>query len=87
MRDGDGEGKPLQIEVDIVHETPEDKRAPEAAVDYWTNRILLRPLPGPHRDELITLMRSVSPDDNETYGEYLKSMVQLIMMSPEFQLR
>ncbi len=83
----EGEDKPLQVEVDILRETPADKRTPEAAVDYWTDRILLRPLPDAHRDELVKLMREVSPNDKEAYAEYLKNMVQLIIMSPDFQLR
>ncbi len=32
------------VKVDLLAETPEGKRAPAAAVDYWLNRLLLRPV-------------------------------------------
>jgi uncharacterized protein (DUF1800 family) len=73
-----------KIAVDLVRETPEDQRAPEAAVDYWSTRILLRPLPAPQRAALIDYLGHAN---DENYWEYLTRMVQLIVMSPEFQLR
>jgi hypothetical protein len=54
-------------------------------VDYWSQRILQRPLPKRHRDELARYM--LLGNDDENYSQRLTRMVQLILMSPEFQLR
>jgi uncharacterized protein (DUF1800 family) len=80
-----GDKDETKTRVNLLNETPEDKRMPEAAVDYWSQRILQRPLPKRHRDELARYM--LLGNDDENYSQRLTRMVQLILMSPEFQLR
>lgn len=73
-----------RIDVDVAAQTPEDKRAPAAAVEYWSDRILMRQLPLDQRGALTDLIKRGGDDG---YGEYLNRAVQLIFMSPDFQLR
>ena len=72
------------FKVDILAETPTDKRAPDAALRYWAERILLRPLPDAHHTAIVATLKSA---DDSNYAESLTHAVQLILMSPQAQLR
>jgi uncharacterized protein (DUF1800 family) len=78
-------GYPLSI--DLPGLTPESQRDPVGAVDYWSERALLRPMLSEHRRALIDLMSSGDDDSDEAYRDRLNRTVQLILMSPDFQLR
>jgi uncharacterized protein (DUF1800 family) len=75
------------VRVDLVGETPQDRRSPESAVDYWSDRLLARPLPGTMRADLVDMMSKSDPEDPESTKAWLTRVVQLIVMSPEYQKR
>jgi uncharacterized protein (DUF1800 family) len=75
------------VRVDLVAETPEDKRAPEQAADYWIDRLLARPAPAEMRNDLIGMLSKADPENPESYAAWITRSVQLIVMSPEYQKR
>jgi uncharacterized protein (DUF1800 family) len=75
------------VRVDLVNQTPADRRSPESVVDYWVDRLLARPAPAIMRADLVDMMSRADPDDPESYKAWLTRTVQLIVMSPEYQKR
>jgi hypothetical protein len=60
-------------------------------VDYWIDRLLGRPMSPADRGEIV---RAVAQADNpdaplgdETFGKRIPQLVELILMSPDFQWR
>jgi uncharacterized protein (DUF1800 family) len=81
----------LSMRVDLVGQTPPSARTPNAAADYWIDRILGRPMAPADRNELV---RAIAQADNpdaplgvETFAVRLPQLVELILMSPDFQWR
>ena len=79
------------LQTDLLAQTPADLRTPTALVDYWILRILGRPLNAASRQAIIDFFsRDFAPDEpipEEDLGWMLPSMVELILMTPEFRLR
>ncbi len=80
-----------EISYDLLGVTPTDVRSPNALADFWIQRILGRSIAQEHRDQIASF---IAQGRNPAYDlppqqieERLPSMVQLILMSPEFQLR
>jgi uncharacterized protein (DUF1800 family) len=79
------------IKTDLLAQTPAEMRTVTSLVDFWILRILGRPLKAESRQTLIDFMaRDFAPDEvipEEDLGWILPSMVELILMTPEFRLR
>ncbi len=79
---------------DLIAQTPSNIRTPNALVDFWSNRVLGRALTGSNRQTAVDFMaQGRNPDfdlpldtDGDTQ-ERLRSMVGLILNSPDFQWR
>ncbi|MEM1181697.1 MAG: DUF1800 domain-containing protein [Acidobacteriota bacterium] len=77
--------------ADVVGQTPGGVRSANAIVDFWVQRILGRALPADTRQELVDFMgQGFNPDmdlpvdsDNDT-ADRVRSLVGLIMMTPQF---
>ena len=81
----------LAIQVDLTSQMPPDVRSPNAATDYWIDRILGRPMAPNDRDEIVrAVSQADSPDaplGDETFAKRVAQLVELIVMSPDFQWR
>lgn len=80
--------------LDLKQQTPTQCKTSRQIVDYWTNRLLAAPLPTAKHAELIKFMAAGASfdappvcDDDTDLKDRLHSLVALIAMSPEFQLR
>lgn len=77
--------------VDLVSQTPGDARSPNAAADFWIERILGRPMAAADRGEIVRAMAQAdsldAPLGDETFAKRLPQLVELILMSPDFQWR
>lgn len=77
------------IKSDIYGQTPTDIRTAESLADYWIARLLNRPMAEQDRQAVITVMaqeyglHDLLPEDHVQY--VLPGMVEVILMSPEFQ--
>ncbi len=87
----DEEDNPYVMKTDLLAQTPPEIRTPTALADYWILRIIGRPLNAASRQAIIDFMaRDFSPEEKipeEDVGWMLPSMVELILMTPEFRLR
>ncbi len=78
---------------DPAASTPDEVRTATGLADYWIDRALLRNIDEQPRQEIIGFMaQGTNPDrdlDLDTWqnSERLRSMVGLILMSPEFHWR
>jgi uncharacterized protein (DUF1800 family) len=79
------------ITVDLLSQTPPGARSANAATDYWIDRILGRPMAPADRGEIArAVAQADSPDtplDGETFAKRVSQLVELILMSPDFQWR
>ncbi len=79
------------VSADLLGQTPAHVRTPNALADFWIQRILGRSMASEHRQTVVDFIaqgRNPAFDlSGEQIAERLPSMVQLILMSPEFQLR
>ena len=79
------------MRVDLVGQMPPFVRSPDAATDFWIDRLLGRPIAPGDRDEIVrAVARADSPDaplDDDTFAKRLPQLVELILMSPDFQWR
>ena len=79
------------IRVDVVGQTPPGVRSANGATDYWIDRILGRPMSAGDRGEIVRAMAQAdSPDaplGDETFARRLSQLVELILMSRDFQWR
>jgi hypothetical protein len=80
-----------KIRSDVFAQTPAEIRSASSLADYWIQRILNQPLPEESRNAVIAVMAQeygwdeTLPEDH--VGYVLPAMVEVILMSPEFQWR
>ncbi len=81
----------LSMRVNLVTQTPPSARSANAATDFWIERILGRPIAPTDRAEIARAMAQADHPDaplgDETFAARIPQMVELIVMSPEFQWR
>jgi uncharacterized protein (DUF1800 family) len=81
----------LAVSVNLVAQTPPFIRSANGAADFWIDRILGRPLASSDRSEIVRAMAQAdSPDaqlGDETFAKRVPQLVELILMSPDFQWR
>ena len=81
----------VAMPVDLLAQTPAGLRSANGATDYWVDRILGRPMAPADRAEIVRAMAQAdSPDaplGDETFAQRLAQMVELILMSRDFQWR
>ena len=84
---GDDAGRTMQ--TDVYSQTPPEIRTAAALADFWIQRILGRPMSDSDRTAVISVMAQEYgmdeqlPDDHVQY--VLPAMVEVILMSPDFQ--
>lgn len=77
------------IRTDVYSQTPAEIRTAASLADFWITRILNQPLSEPSRNAVIQVMAQnygwdePLPEDHVQY--VLPAMVEVILMSPEFQ--
>jgi uncharacterized protein (DUF1800 family) len=80
-----------KIRSDVFAQTPAEIRSASSLADYWIQRILNQTLPEESRNAVISVMAQeygwdeTLPEDHVQY--VLPAMVEVILMSPEFQWR
>lgn len=85
----DDEEQQRIIRTDIVAQTPTELRTAESLADFWIPRILNRPMSEADRQAVIAVMaqdygtQEELPQDHIDY--VLPAMVEVILMSPDFQ--
>ncbi|MFN8411678.1 MAG: DUF1800 family protein [Anaerolineales bacterium] len=85
----DDEDQGRTIRSDIFGQTPAEIRTAETLADFWINRLLSRPMSETDRAAVIAVMaqqystQETLPDDHVHY--VLPAMVEVILMSPDFQ--
>jgi len=85
----DDEEQQRIIRTDILGQTPVELRTAESLADFWIPRLLNRPMSQSDRQAVITVMaqdfgaREELPQDHINY--VLPAMVEVILMSPDFQ--
>lgn len=82
--------KGLTLHTDLLNQTPAEIRTAESLADFWIQRILGRPLSSDaDRNSVIAVMaqeygtQEALPEDHVAY--VLPAMVEVILMSPDFQ--
>ena len=82
--------KGLTLHTDLLNQTPAEIRTAESLADFWIQRILGRPLSSDaDRNSVIAVMaqeygtQELLPEDHVAY--VLPAMVEVILMSPDFQ--
>ncbi len=79
--------------LDVVGQTPAGVRTANELADFWIDRILNRPMDAQDRDEIVQFMsQGINPDfdldlADEDTADRLRSMVGVILMSPDFLWR
>jgi hypothetical protein len=77
--------------VDLLSQTPPGVRSASGATDYWIDRVLGRPIASADRSEIVRAMAQADHPDaplgDETFARRLPQLVELILMSPDFQWR
>jgi uncharacterized protein (DUF1800 family) len=79
--------------IDVVGTTPPELESSEEMVDYWTERILGRPVDGATRTEIVAFMAqgrlpSVPLNrQDEWVQDRMRALVGLILVSPDFLWR
>lgn len=85
----DDEDQGSTLRTDIFGQTPSEIRTAEGLADFWIDRLLARPMDDSARASIIAVMaqeydpKEVLPDDHVQY--VLPAMVEVILMSPDFQ--
>jgi hypothetical protein len=85
----DDEDQGRTLRTDIFGQTPSEIRTAEGLADFWIDRLLARPMDDSARASIIAVMaqeydpKEVLPDDHVQY--VLPAMVEVILMSPDFQ--
>jgi hypothetical protein len=81
----------VAMPVDLVSQTPSFVRSANAAVDFWIDRLLGRPMAAADRGEIVRAVAQADHPDaplgDETFAKRLPPLVELILMSPDFQWR
>ncbi len=87
----DDEETGYRIFSDVFAQTPAEIRSASALADYWIQRILNQTLPEASRDAVVAVMAQEHGWDEtlpEEHVQYvLPAMIEVILMSPEFQWR
>ena len=79
--------------LDVLAQTPVSVRSANALADFWIPRILQRPMAAEDREQIVQFMaQGINPDfdlnfDDQDTRDRLRSMVGLILMSPDFLWR
>jgi hypothetical protein len=77
------------IKTDIVGQTPADLRTAESLADFWIPRILNRPMSDSDRQAVISVIAQDRAPQEELDQDHinwvLPAMVEVILMSPDFQ--
>ncbi len=79
--------------LDVVGQTPPDERSANELADWWIRRILKQPIAPQDREQIVQFMaQGINPDfdldlNDEDTADRLRSMVGLILMSPDFLWR
>ena len=77
------------IKTDILGQTPADLRTAEVLADFWIPRILNRPMSEADRQAVISVMQQEYGAQEELSDDHIRSvlpaMVEVILMSPDFQ--
>ena len=77
------------IKTDILGQTPADLRTAEALADFWIPRILNRPMSEADRQAVISVMQQEYGAQEELSDDHIRyvlpAMVEVILMSPDFQ--
>jgi uncharacterized protein (DUF1800 family) len=87
----DDEDTGYKIFTDVYGQTPAEIRTASSLADYWIQRILNQTLPDSGREAVVAVMAQeygwdeTLPEDHAQY--VLPAMVEVILMSPEFQWR
>ncbi len=87
----DDENTGYKIRSDVFAQTPAEIRSASSLADYWIQRILNQTLPEESRNAVVAVMAQeygwdeTLPEDH--VGYVLPAMVEVILMSPEFQWR
>lgn len=87
----DDENTGYRIRSDVFAQTPAEIRSASSLADYWIQRILNQTLPEESRNAVVAVMAQeygwdeTLPEDH--VGYVLPAMVEVILMSPEFQWR
>lgn len=87
----DDENTGYKIRSDVFAQTPAEIRSASSLADYWIQRILNQNLPEESRNAVVAVMAQeygwdeTLPEDHVQY--VLPAMVEVILMSPEFQWR
>lgn len=85
----DDEDTGFKIKTDVYSQTPVEIRTAEGLADFWINRLLGRSMSDADRSAVITVMaqeygtQEQLPDDHVQY--VLPAMIEVILMSPDFQ--
>ena len=85
----DDEDQGTTIRSDVYGQTPSDVRTAEGLADFWIARLLSRPMAEADRNAVIAVMaqeygaQEQLPDDHIQY--VLPGMIEVILMSPDFQ--
>jgi len=85
----DDEDQQRFIRTDIVAQTPAELRTAESLADYWIPRLLNRPMSDADRQAVIAVMAQEYGTQEELSQDHLNwvlpAMVEVILMSPDFQ--
>ena len=79
--------------LDVVGQTPPAMRSANELADHWISRVLGRPMEPEDRGEIVQFMaQGINPDfdldlTDEDTADRLRSMVGLLLMSPDFLWR
>ncbi len=80
--------------LDVLGQTPVNVRSANELADFWIARVLGRPMMATDREQIVLFMaQGTNPDiplpldTSSSVQSRLRSMVGLIMLSPEFQWR
>jgi hypothetical protein len=86
LRDND-----VAMPADLLSQTPPFVRTASGAVDFWIDRVLGRPMAAADRGEIVRAVAQADHPDaplgDETFAKRLPQLVELILMSPDFQWR
>ncbi len=85
----DDEEQQRIIRTDILAQTPTELRTAESLADFWIPRILNRPMSDADRQAVIAVMAQEYSAQEELTQDHidwvLPAMVEVILMSPDFQ--
>ena len=80
-----------KVFTDVYGQTPAEIRTAPSLADYWIQRILNRTLPEASRNAIVAVMAQEYGWDETLTEEHVRyvlpAMVEVILMSPEFQWR